>query len=172
MNWNEIQKLVSQGESHNLEFKKSTAQLKRACETICGFLNVDSGIVLVGVTDDGRVVGQEISDKTKREIGNELAKITPVATVEVLYFPLNDSNKHVIAFQVTTDSTKRPYMYDGRAFMRVQSDTLLMPREYLNQLTMNNAANTYWEDQPQAEARIDALETDEIFFHFKRRYSQ
>ena len=39
MDIDRVTALLQQGESHNLEFKKSTAQLKPACETACAFLN-------------------------------------------------------------------------------------------------------------------------------------
>lgn len=39
------------GESENLEFKKSTAELKWVGETLCGFLNGRQ--VLIGVTPAG-----------------------------------------------------------------------------------------------------------------------
>jgi ATP-dependent DNA helicase RecG len=163
VNLDDISNLVKRGETTTLEFKKSTANLKSACETICAFLNGDGGIVLIGVTDNGRLLGQEISDKTKREIGLELAKITPLPDVEIIYLTLPNTNTQIITFHVTTDSTKRPYLYDGRAYIRMESDTLPMPREYLQHLTMSNAQFSHrWEDQPQSNVSLDDLDIDEI----------
>lgn len=163
MDINQLKILIEQGESATLELKKSTAQLKSACETACAFLNTDGGTILIGVTDAQKVVGQEISDKTKREIGNELTKIAPISNIEVTYIALSEPKKYVIVFHVTTDSTKKPYFYDGRAFIRVQSDTLPMPREYLHHLTMSNAnSGHHWEDQIQDNVGIDDLDVDEI----------
>lgn len=39
MNLEQIQQLIVHGESDTLELKKSTAQLRSACETACAFLN-------------------------------------------------------------------------------------------------------------------------------------
>lgn len=39
MNLAEAESIVSAGESEFVELKKSTGQLKRAAETLCGFLN-------------------------------------------------------------------------------------------------------------------------------------
>lgn len=164
----QLEKLVKQGESHTLEFKKSTGTLKSACETACAFLNGDGGTILIGITDDKHILGQDVSDKTKREIGNELAKITPVPSIEINYLPLSDSNKYVILLHVTTDSTKRPYMYDNRAFMRIESDTIPMPREYLNQLTLINGDGKYtWENQASSDVTLDDLDTKEIIATIK-----
>jgi len=40
-----LQTLIAQGESETLEFKRSTAELKRAGETLCAFLNSEGGKV-------------------------------------------------------------------------------------------------------------------------------
>lgn len=37
-------------------------------ETLCAFLNRNGGTVLFSVTDKGKIIGQEVSDKTKRDI--------------------------------------------------------------------------------------------------------
>ncbi len=60
----ELEALILQGESETLEFKKSTSLLDNAAQTLCGFLNRKGGRVLVGVTAEGRVVGQNVSDNT------------------------------------------------------------------------------------------------------------
>lgn len=41
----DIASIIAQGESETLEFKKSTAQLTSALETICAFLNGKGGVV-------------------------------------------------------------------------------------------------------------------------------
>lgn len=39
MDLGELRRLAAAGESETVEFKKSTAQLRPAAETLCGFLN-------------------------------------------------------------------------------------------------------------------------------------
>lgn len=165
MDISQVELLVKQGESQHLEFKKSTANLKDIFQTICAFLNGDGGVVAIGVTDNGELVGQEVADKTKREIGLEIAKITPFSdsAIEVFYLPLSASTKQIIVFHITTDSTKRPYLYNGRSFVRIQSDTLSMPVEYYQQLTLSNSQfKDQWEDQTLPEITLNDLDTDEI----------
>lgn len=143
MNIDQIKILITQGESQQLEYKKSTANLKDILKTICAFLNGDGGIVLIGVEDNGNLVGQVVADKTKCEIGNEIAKIAPYSnsSIEIFYVPFS-KDKQIIVFHITTDSTKRPYTYNGRAYIRIQSDTLLMPPEHFQYLTLNNTLNS------------------------------
>jgi len=68
MSLDTINRKIAGGESPTLELKKSTGQLNRAGETLCAFLNGDGGSVIVGVTPEGKLVGQEVTDKTRREI--------------------------------------------------------------------------------------------------------
>jgi ATP-dependent DNA helicase RecG len=72
MNLDDIKTLCEKGEKKIVEYKTSTATLRAAFETICAFLNSHGGIVLIGVRDDGKIVGQNISDSTPREIANEI----------------------------------------------------------------------------------------------------
>jgi ATP-dependent DNA helicase RecG len=50
------------------ELKRSTAELKRAGETLCAFLNGGGGRAVIGVGPDGRLVGQEVADITLRSV--------------------------------------------------------------------------------------------------------
>ncbi|MDQ2994213.1 MAG: putative DNA binding domain-containing protein [Pseudomonadota bacterium] len=170
MDINQVKNFAKQDESQSFERKKSTANLKNIFQTLCAFLNGDGGILASGITDDGELVGQDVSDKTKREIGLEIAKITPFSNsaIEIFYLPLTGTSKHIIVFHVTTDSTKRPYLYNGRPFVRIQSDTLPMPIEHYQQLTMSNSQfNDRWEDQPLTDVSITDLDTDEILSTIK-----
>ena len=163
MNIQDVKKLVQQGESSVVEFKTTTKTIKAACKTICAFLNMDGGIVLIGVTDNGDIIGQDISDKTKREIGNEIAKIAPVATVDVIYIELHNTGKFIICLCAKPNIKQQPYTYDHRAFLRTQSNTIIMPREYYQQLIMSNAPiDQCWEDQFQQSASINDLDEKEI----------
>lgn len=63
-----IKSLTENHESVDVEFKESTGQLDRGMETLCGMLNGDGGVVVFGVKNNGKIVGQEIGDKTTRMI--------------------------------------------------------------------------------------------------------
>lgn len=56
------------GESAQVEFKRTTGTLAAAAKTVCGMLNGEGGSVLIGVRDDGSVLGQEVADRTRREV--------------------------------------------------------------------------------------------------------
>ena len=103
-----------------MEFKETTGQLERGMETLCAFLNGNGGTVLFGVNDKGKIIGQDVSDKTKRDIADAINRLEPVAAVQISYAPLPDSEKKVIIFRVNDSKLNRPFCYKGRPYMRVE----------------------------------------------------
>ena len=53
----DLRALIRQGEGERLEFKKKTTHPTRIARTLASLANTHGGQVLVGVDDDGRVVG-------------------------------------------------------------------------------------------------------------------
>lgn len=162
MNIEELKLQVAQGESSTLEFKTSTATLKAAFETICGFLNSNGGTVVVGVKDDGKITGQIINDKTKREIANEIKQIEPTAVIDIHYIKVKE-NTIVISIQVNRGN-HMPYTYDGRAFERRETETHRMSQHRYEQLLVERGQlNHSWEEQAATDYSIDSLNSDEIY---------
>lgn len=91
-----IQSLIAQGESETLELKRSTAELKRAGETLCAFLNGEGGKVLIGVAPDGKLVGQDVADITLRDIAAMLGRFEPPARVEMSRVEVGNGRQVVV----------------------------------------------------------------------------
>ncbi len=78
MTIDDIKALIAAGESRTLELKKSTGELKDGMHAACAFLNTDGGWLIFGVTPKSlKIVGQQVTDDTKREISQALAGIEP-----------------------------------------------------------------------------------------------
>ena len=157
-----IKKLSTLNEGIDIEFKKSTGQLNRGMETLCGMLNGDGGIVVFGIAPDGSVKGQEVGDKTTREIGEALVKFEPAVTIQPQYIPLDDAEgKKLIAFQVFAEqASNKPYQWDGRAYQRYDSVTSVMPRErYIRMLELARGGLKYnWENIVNENLTLDDIE--------------
>lgn len=96
MNYQDIERIAELEEGSNLEFKESTGQLDRSMETLCAFLNGDGGNILYGIKDNGKIIGQEVSDSTKRSIAEAVNRIEPFVELEIAYVPIPETNKYVI----------------------------------------------------------------------------
>ena len=87
------------GESGTLKFKASMTQLRSAMETVCAFLNSKrGGTVLLGIKDNGDIIGTDIADKTQMTIAHEIHKIEPSPDIEIHYVPVG--KKKVVAFNI------------------------------------------------------------------------
>ena len=107
----ELERLIAGGESESLELKRSTAQLRRAGETLCAFLNGLGGRVILGVAPNGRVVGQEISDKTRREIAGMLDRFEPPSPVTVAEVELPGHALPIIVLDAPAQEHARPFTF-------------------------------------------------------------
>jgi ATP-dependent DNA helicase RecG len=156
----QLKVLVKRGESENLEFKASTANLNAGMQTACAFLNSDhGGTVIFGVKDDGTVVGQLVNDKTRKDLAVELNKIEPHAKIDVKYVRVTKEKQAIVL--LINPGDKAPYTYDGRSFMRSQSTTLRMPKEDYSYLH-SKSNPTLWESLRNDTCTIKDLDHERI----------
>jgi len=158
---NELENLIANGESDRLEFKRSTGQRTRAAKTVCAMLNGLGGFVFFGVTDQGKIIGQEVSSKTLEDISNEMREIEPPAFPDMETISLPSGNA-VIALRVPGSGGL--YAYKGRPFIRNGPTTIQMPRsEYDRRLIEKLHATKRWENEPVEEGvTVRDLDAEEI----------
>ena len=66
----DLKKIISQGESETVEFKKSLSESKEIIKTVSAFSNTKGGRIFVGISNYGKALGVEIGKDTKsREMG-------------------------------------------------------------------------------------------------------
>ncbi|HEX2077094.1 MAG TPA: RNA-binding domain-containing protein [Longimicrobium sp.] len=156
----EIERVVASGESTQVEFKLSTGQRSDAARTACGMLNGNGGFVLFGVTDDGRIVGQQVSTGTLEDIARELQRISPQPLLTPETVPV-DGGRAVILVRVPRG--EGPYTYDGRPYMRVGPTTVQMPAEHYQRLLVERMHSSQrWETQVARGATFEDLDAEEV----------
>ena len=157
-----INDLISGTETAQIEFKETTGQLERGMETLCAFLNGTGGKVVFGVTDKGRLIGQEVSDKTKRDIVEAIGRIEPLINVEVSYIPIPDTNKQVIILHVDPQLYARPFTYKGRPYQRMESVTSVMSQTSYNHFLMQRGGKYAWEAMYNEDLKVEHLDKNTI----------
>jgi ATP-dependent DNA helicase RecG len=161
MTRDDVEAWVRQGESELQEFKQTSGQRTEGARTVCAMLNNRGGRVLFGVSPQGKVIGQQVTDKTISDIVCELQLIEPPAlpTVErVTVAP----DKQVIAVEVA-QGQRRPYSFKGKGYQRVGTNTLEMPRDEYHRLLLEQLhATARWENEPAAGWKVQDLDTTEI----------
>ena len=149
------------GESETMELKRNTRTRREATQTMCAMLNHRGGRVLFGVTQEGAVSGQQVSDHTIEEVSAEIQQIEP-PVFPVIERILVDSGREVIAVSVNQGHMK-PYTYKGTAYRRVGNTTLTMSRDAQEQMLIERVhSEQRWENQPAAGWSVDDLDINEI----------
>lgn len=162
MELSELQKIVQNCESETVEFKKSTGQLRRAGETLCGMLNGCGGQVLIGVTAEREIIGQQVSDKTQRDVAELLSRFEPPAQINIERIIVKPG-REVIVLTAHSNAETMPYVFAGRPYQRVGSTTSAMPQKTYQRFLMERAHSRHrWENQPAEYYNIDTLDKEEI----------
>ena len=162
MTYQDIEALTIKKEGNSLAFKESTGQLDRSMETLCAFLNGEGGTILYGVKDDGKIIGQTVSDSTKRSIAEAVNRIEPFVDLEITYVAIPGTEKYVIVIFVEEQRFMRPFTYKGRAYQRIESTTTVMPQERYNHLLMERGGKYGWEAMINPDLKIADLDENAI----------
>ncbi len=113
-------------ETETVELKASTAQMSRALESLCAFANAHMGTVYFGISDDGQIVGQELSDKTIRKITTDI-----LSQIEPRLFPNiwveEIKGKKVLKVEIKA-APEKPYFFKGKAYKRVGTSNVFLSR--------------------------------------------
>ena len=131
-------------ESETIEFKKSTSELKEAIISIAAMLNKHGeSEVYFGVRDNGVAIGQDVSDKTLRDISRQVSD-----NVEPKVYPKIE--KAVVdgkdCIKVVFAGGEAPYFAFGRAYLRVGTENRPMSQAELKKLFMAQRRGL-WETQ-------------------------
>lgn len=163
MNLAQLKKLIAKREGYPLEFKATTGELKEGLQTICAFLNGKGGKVLFGVKDDATITGQQVSEKTLREIAEATQKFEPMPQIDVQRIPVK-SGLEVIALGVEENSDHAPFLYDGRAWERVKNTTRQMKQTRYDQLRQERShSKRRWENQEAEDTTLKDIDREEVF---------
>ena len=129
--------------------------------TVCAMLNQQGGHVLFGVTPDGNMTGQQVSERTIEEVSAEIRRIDPPGFPAVERIPVA-GDREVIVIGVS-QGPARPYQYRGTAYRRVGNATLAMPAEEYNRMLFERMhSERRWENQPASGWSVEDLDAAEI----------
>jgi len=156
-------RVVARGESATREFKKSTAMLNGAAETLCAFLNGGGGTVIVGATPEGRIRGQQVADRIQQAIAAILRKFEPAAPIALQIVDIPDTHLQLIVLEAGSAGDGIPFTFDGRPFERIGTTTALMPQENYQRLLLQRIhSKQRWDNSAADSVAIDDLDHEEI----------
>lgn len=133
-------------ENETLEFKKSTGELQAGIISIASILNKHGrGELYFGVRNDGIAIGQDVSEKSLRDISQAIANhIEPNIFPRINHVVIDDQNCIHIAFE----GENAPYFAYGRAYLRVaDEDRLMSAKELENYILKRNKISEKWDTE-------------------------
>ncbi len=157
----DLLKIISEGESETVEFKKSTGLMREIIETVCAFANHRGGYVFIGIEDKGKIVGQQVTDDTLKNISNAVklntdSKLYPnIEKIEI-------QGKTCILITVE-ESPLKPHLAYGKPFLRVGPSNQQIDRqryEYMLQQRMNGYG---FDNQIQADSALSDIDTESLY---------
>lgn len=155
-----ILKLIKQGESSGVEFLTTANQLIIA-KIICGFLNTNGGVLIIGVSGDGDIKGINNADMLKSKLKSYLLQfIIPEApismSIELIY------SKEVIVVWVYNGS-KPPYVFEGTIYTRKNNRThKATPNDISNLIMERQTLEMHWERKPVIDFGVEDLDEVQI----------
>lgn len=162
----DIETLIHNDETREIELKKTTGELKDGMKSACAFLNTDGGWLIFGVTPTTlRIVGQDVTESTRREIALALTHLEPALNIEVEYIDVPDSDgKQLIVMRFDKWVWgMEPYTYHKCPYYRVESVTKEMPRDmFVERLKAARPLDFAWDEQIAQGITINDLDEERI----------
>lgn len=149
---------LPQTESETVEFKTGLAELKQGLISLVAMLNKHGqGELWFGVVPSGQVAGLTITDKTLRDVSQQLAAhIEPRLYPEISTAPV--AGKTCLRVQAT--GHQKPYFAYGRAYLRVADEDRQMSARELEQLILQrHSAALRWDNGPSATPLAELSES-------------
>ena len=143
----QVKLLIREGEGLTLEFKERYTP--RIDEDIVAFSNAKGGTLLLGVRDDGSIIGESLTNDLKAKI-NSLARNCKPAIA------LNLSQIGKVVAIVVPEGTEKPYSCSSGYYRRLDGNTQKMSHDELRIMFAEN------EPLPFEEKTVKGFTFDDI----------
>ena len=157
-------------ETERLEFKKSTSELKEAIVSIAAMLNKHKkGKLIFGVKSNGEVVGQNVNEKTLRDVSKSISDhIEPKIFPKVCEEEIDGESCVVVEFE----GGNAPYFAYGRAYARVSDEDRLLSAKELEKLILKKSRDHVpWDYEICNGAKFDDLD-EKVILQFRSKYEE
>ena len=126
-------------ESKELELKSTITNT--FLKTVSAFSNYNSGKIIFGIDDNGKIIGLENIEELCLDLENKINdNISPKPDFRFI----KDTKKNIITL-IVEEGLNKPYLYKGKAYKRNDTSTVEVHKVELNRLTLLGL-NQYYEE--------------------------
>lgn len=160
-----IKNLIFNGESTTLDFKKTITSCEKIAKTMVSFANNRGGRLLIGVADDGRIVGVKSEDEERYMI-TQAAHLYARPALEPVFEEIYVDDKLVLVVEIAESDTKPHYaMGEDKkwwVYIRVKDKSVLASKIVIDVLKRGNQPDGVLLEYSDKEKSLLAyLETNE-----------
>jgi len=149
-----MKKEQTKKESQTIEFKESWRD--EYLRIICAFANTDGGKLIIGVRDDGKVIGVKDSEKLLKTLPDKIRN--KLGIIPSVLAKMKDK-KEIVEIDVKAYST--PVSYNGKYYIRTGSTTAQLDGKELTEFLIKKFGKT-WDEYPLEEASFDDIDIETI----------
>jgi ATP-dependent DNA helicase RecG len=125
--------LIAQGENSSIEFKQVEVRPESLAKELVAFSNTAGGVVLIGVDDNGQIIGTQTKTNMEEWVANVVRNnIIPAICPKIESYQTD--GKTVIVIQVDKGADKPYQSIDGKYWLRVGSTNRMATKEELSRL--------------------------------------
>ena len=161
----ELVKLLEEGESETVEYKPSLSQTDKILECVSAFSNTNGGTLVIGVKDNGEVVGVDIGKRTIENLANRIKQHTDPMVYPSICIEEFDA-KHVVLLEVE-EGKQKPVLASGRAYKRVGRTNQKLGSEAIRNLALETS-KVYWDERVCEDASFDDIDEDKVHLFLQR----
>lgn len=154
MEWHDILQRIESGESEVTEFKQMFTS-DTAGKAICAFANSKGGVLIIGVTDNGEIVGVQ-DPKISEQITNLLISGCSAPIDGALSFH-NDPKGLVYWVEVPKLRSGEPCLHHGKAYVRRGRSSVVPSSRQLQEL-YNRFGFVMTEEQVMSSATVSDID--------------
>ena len=167
---NDLLKLISGGENERLELKESPRLKDEICQSVSAFSNANGGLILVGVSNDGKVIGVDIGRNTLEELANYIKRnADPPIFPSMKVFDID--GKKIIVIEVR-ESSEKPVFFKNHAYKRVGKTNQQISSSEMRKLAKESGAKVYWDEQICEEASLENIDWEFVKSFFIPGYEK
>ena len=153
----EILKIIKQGENERVEFKKSFAD--ETIASLTAMANFKGGKILLGVDDNGKIIGVEIGKESLQKWTNEIKnKTQPYLNINADKIIIR--NKTIVVLEILEFPLK-PVSFKNRYYIRKNNSNHILSLQEVAEMYLKTK-NSSWDFYPDKNSDLNKLNQDKI----------
>jgi len=161
-----LMELIGRGESETLEFKERFS--REVLLTAGAFANTEGGVILIGVSDSGKIKGVSVGRETLQEWANQISQSTEPRIIPEIELEEADGKK-VVIIRIREFPIK-PVSVRGRCYRRVgNSNRVMQPQEIAEMHLVSTGMS--WDRLPAREAGLEDIDAERVMEYVRKANS-